>query len=101
MPSISVGSLRELTQLLSVIGSAADCDVVKAKLLSLPDAGGACATEETAVLRSAGVVSGSPGDSRVDESSSGGSRADLAIARKTPARALSRPRPNRTGGGSP
>ena len=101
VPSISVRSLRELTQLLSVIGSPADSDVVKAKLLSIPDAGGACATEETAFLRSAGVVSGSHGGSSVDESSGGGSRADLAMARKTPARALPRPRPNRTGGGSP
>jgi hypothetical protein len=50
VPSISVRSLRELARLLSVIGSTADSDVVKAKLLSLPDAGGACATEEPGFL---------------------------------------------------
>jgi hypothetical protein len=101
VPSISVRSLRELARLLSVIGSTADSDVVKAKLLSLPDAGGACATEEPGFLRSAGAVSCSHGDSGVDESSGGGSRADLAMARETLAGSLSRPRRSRTGGGSP
>jgi hypothetical protein len=101
VPSISVRSLRELAQLLSVIGSPADSDMVKAKLLSLPDAGGACATEESGFLRSAGAVSGSHDDSSVVESSGGGSRADLAMARKTSARSLSGRRPSRTGGGRP
>lgn len=101
VPSISVRSLRELAGLLCVIGTAAGCAVLKAKPLSLPGAGGACATEEPRFLRSAGAVSGSHSDSSVDESSGGGSRADIAMAGETPAGLLSRPRPSRTSGGSP
>jgi len=99
VPSISVRSLRELTQLLSVIGSPADSDVVKAKLLSLPDAGGACATEETAFLRSAGAVSGSHGDSRMDAVSAEVREQTLRWLASFLPRSLSRPR--RTGGGGP
>ena len=101
VPSISVRSLRELTRLLSVRRSIADFDVVKARPLSLPNASGACATTEPEFFQSTGAVSDSHSDSRMGESSGGGSRTDLAVAGEAPAGSLSRPRAIRAGGSSP